>query len=55
MEKIRNKKGQVVSYREKVYVDGKAITKTFKRKSDATNWKKKLQIGEVRKTGGPWD
>ena len=48
MEKIRNKKGQVVSYREKVYVDGKAITKTFKRKSDATNWKKNYS-SEVKK------
>ena len=40
MEKIRNKKGSVISYREKVYVGGKAVTKTFRRKSDAANWKK---------------
>ena len=40
MEKMRNKNGIIVSYREKVYVDGKAVTKTFKRKSDALKWKK---------------
>ena len=48
MEKIRNKKGQVISYREKVYVDGKAITKTFKRKSDASAWKQNFSA-EIRK------
>ena len=40
MEKIRNKAGRIVSYREKVYVNGKSRAKTFKRKSDALNWKK---------------
>lgn len=40
MEKIRNKDGKIVSYREKVYINGKTVTRTFKRKSDASNWKK---------------
>ena len=48
MEKIRNKKGKITSYREKVYVDCKAITKTFKRKSDANNWKRNYSI-EIKK------
>ncbi len=39
MEKIRSKDGKIKSYREKVYVNGKAISKTFKRKSDALKWK----------------
>ena len=34
MQTIRNKKGQITSYREKVYINGKAITKSFKRKID---------------------
>ena len=44
MEKMRSKDGKVVSYREKVYVDGKAITKTFKRKSDALSWKRSFLL-----------
>ena len=48
MEKIRNKAGKVTSYREKVYVNGKAISKTFKRKSDALTWKKNLGL-EIHK------
>ena len=40
MEKIKNKYGHIISYREKVYVNGKAVSKTFKRKSDALRWKK---------------
>ena len=49
MEKIRNKDGRIVSYREKVYVNGKAVTKTFKRKSDASNWKKNLEAESRRR------
>ena len=49
MEKIRNKDGRTVSYREKVYVNGKAVTKTFKRKSDASNWKKNIHAESQRK------
>ena len=49
MEKMRNKSGKVISYREKVYVDGKSITKTFKRKSDALNWKKNYSLEVQRK------
>ena len=49
MEKMRNKDGKVISYREKVYVDGKAITKTFKRKSDALSWKKNYSLELQRK------
>ncbi len=48
MEKIKNKTGQVISYREKVFVDGKAITKTFKRKSDASAWKQDFSA-EIRR------
>ena len=48
MEKMRNKKGQIISYREKVYIDGKAVTKTFKRKSDALAWKQNFGA-EVRR------
>ena len=48
MEKIKNKAGKVVSYREKIYVNGKTITKTFKRKSDAANWKK-TQTAEMQR------
>ena len=44
MEKMRNKDGKVISYREKVYIDGKAISKTFRRKSDALTWKKNIQL-----------
>ena len=44
MEKMRNKDGKVVSYREKVYVEGKAITKTFKRKSDALSWRRNFLL-----------
>lgn len=40
METIKNKKGKVTSYREKIYVNGKAESKAFKRKSDAKAWKK---------------
>ena len=42
METIKNKNG-TTTYREKVYINGRAISKTFKRKSDAVTWKKKLQ------------
>ncbi len=48
MEKIRNKTGQIISYREKVYVGGKAVTKTFKRKSDASAWKQNFGA-EIRR------
>ena len=48
MEKIRNKKGQVASYREKVYVNGKAVSKTFKRRSDAAAWKRNFDA-EMKK------
>ena len=44
MEKMRNKDGKIISYREKVYIEGRAIAKTFKRKSDATAWKKSQTI-----------
>ena len=46
METMRTKKG--LSYREKVYVNGKAVTKTFKRKSDALAWKQNY-AAEVRR------
>ena len=49
MEKIKNKDGKIVSYREKVYVNGKAVTKTFKRKSDAADWKKSFQVERQRR------
>ncbi|OFZ26165.1 MAG: hypothetical protein A2381_08590 [Bdellovibrionales bacterium RIFOXYB1_FULL_37_110] len=42
MEMIRNK-NRTITYREKVYVNGRSVSKTFKRKSDAITWKKKLQ------------
>ena len=46
METMRTKKG--LSYREKVYDNGKAITKTFKRKSDAVAWKQN-KAAEIRR------
>ncbi|MCY4643195.1 MAG: tyrosine-type recombinase/integrase [Bacteriovoracales bacterium] len=49
MEKMRNKSGRIVSYREKVYVDGKAVTKTFKRRSDALSWKRNIQLEQQRR------
>ena len=49
MEKIKNKDGKVISYREKVYRHGKAVTKTFKRKTDATNWKKSVEAENQRR------
>ena len=49
MEKIKNKDGKIVSYREKVYVNGRAVSKTFKRKSDAATWKKHVQSENKRK------
>ena len=49
MEKMRNKDGKVISYREKVYFNGKAIAKTFKRKSDALAWKKNHTLELQRK------
>ena len=44
MEKMRNKSGRIVSYREKVYVDGRAVTKTLNENpmpsvgSETFNW-----------------
>ena len=49
MEKIKNKDGRIISYREKVYINGKAVTKTFKRKSDASDWKKHFQAEQKRR------
>ena len=49
MEKIKNKDGKVISYREKVYVNGRTVTKTFKRRTDATDWKKRFQSEQKRK------
>ena len=49
MEKIRNKEGRVRSYREKVYVDGKSVTKTFKRKADALKWKNSYSMEVERR------
>ena len=46
METMRTKKG--LSYREKVYDNGKAVTKTFKRKSDALAWKQN-KAAEIRR------
>lgn len=44
METIRNKRtGKITSYREKVYISGRAVTKSFKRKSDAKAWKVSMQ------------
>ena len=48
MEKIRNKEGRIISYREKVYVDGKAVSRTFSKKTDAVNWKYSFST-EVKK------
>ena len=42
MEKFKRKNGY--SYRVKVYVDGKSISKTFKRKTDANRWKRKILV-----------
>ena len=49
MEKIRNKAGQVTSYREKVYINGKAVSKSFKRKSDALKWKTSFALEQQKK------
>ena len=49
MEKIRSKDGKIVSYREKVYINGKAVSKTFKRKSDALRWKRNVATEAQRK------
>ena len=49
MEKTRNKNGKVISYREKVYVNGRPVTKTFKRKNDALAWKKNYSLELQRK------
>ena len=49
MEKIKNKDGKIISYREKVYINGKAVTKTFKRKTDASDWKKHFQAEQKRR------
>ncbi|MDA8793765.1 site-specific integrase [Bacteriovoracaceae bacterium] len=47
MEIIKRKNGKI-SYREKVYIDGKSITKTFQRKTDAAKWKSRLLIERDR-------
>jgi integrase len=53
MEKIKNKDGRVISYREKVYVDGKAVSKCFQRKSDAVRWRNTFKLEfEKRKALG---
>ena len=49
MEKIKNKDGKVISYREKIYVNGRTVTKTFKRKTDAVNWKRNVETENQRK------
>ncbi len=49
METIRNKAGKVTSYREKVYVNGKAISRAFKRKSDALKWKTSFALEQQKK------
>jgi hypothetical protein len=36
------------SFRAKVYVNGKQITKTFRRKTDAELWKKKMVVDRER-------
>ncbi len=38
MEKIKRQSG--IIYREKVYINGKSIAKSFKRKADAEKWKR---------------
>jgi integrase len=43
MEIIKRKDGSVSGYREKVYIDGKSFTKSFKRKTDAKAWKRKTE------------
>ncbi|MCB9094719.1 MAG: site-specific integrase [Halobacteriovoraceae bacterium] len=40
MEIIKNKSGFITGYREKVYVNGKAVSKTFKSKTLAKKWKR---------------
>jgi integrase len=46
MQVIKNKKGTF--FREKVYVDGKAIhSPRFARKTDALNWKAKMMTGKA--------
>ena len=49
MEKMRNKNGQIISYREKVYVDGKAITRSFQRRVDALTWKMNFKVEAQKK------
>ncbi len=49
MEKIRNKAGKITSYREKVYVNGNAVSKSFKRKSDALKWKRSFAFEQQKK------
>ena len=50
MEEIGRKSGTV--YREKVYVHGRPITKTFKRKIDARAWKTRT-LAHVENSGAP--
>jgi integrase len=52
MHVIKNKKG--TSYREKIYIDGKAVfSPRFKRKSDAVQWKARMETekGRYQATG----
>jgi hypothetical protein len=43
----KGKSGQT-TYRAKVYVDGRQITKTFKRKRDAELWKQQMVVDRER-------
>ena len=45
---IRKNKDGTIAYREKYYVNGKAIVHSFRRKSDAVTWKARM-IGERQK------
>ena len=46
MQVIKTKKGTF--YREKLYLDGKAIhSPRFTRKTDALNWKAKMMTGKA--------
>lgn len=43
METIKHKNG-TITYREKVYINGRSVSRCFKRKTDAHDWKKKMEL-----------
>lgn len=46
---IKPRKNGKQSFREKVYIEGKAVSKTFSRRSDAIAWKRRIKIEEDRR------